>query len=398
MIMISWKSMWKKWILFFNQNHCLLWIQVLTLKNKERLTTSRIFILLKIKRSILHSKSFHFLNHLTSLRRKIITESKNTRSFSKIMLFDRFTKQIKVKFSQSFMINETSSKTSFMNANEEFESEILLQFETRFISHDQLIEEVKEIYAELIMMKVMCINVNQKQFMKVQEKNSSRQTNLSNEQWQILITLHKKLLHEHHDFLLISQHSSVNSTLSKLAAKYSMSARMWNHEIHAFLKILRHRFSESLDHMLTFIYIAYSMMILLYETVSTFEDIWIECLKDLERYRMTIEDNHENRNIWSDVASFWDSKMFDIISTETFSNNVSIDFSLTFESQSDILAVKLKELLDTKIHESVNWNQKKETLLRTEWTERRNEIENCESASHISRNQITRRTLKCLTC
>jgi hypothetical protein len=46
--------------------------------------------------------------------------------------------------------------------------------------------------------------------------------------------------------------------------------------------------------------------------------------------------------------------MFDIISTETFSNNVSIDFSLTFESQSDILAVKLKELLDTKIHESVN--------------------------------------------
>jgi hypothetical protein len=69
-----------------------------------------------------------------------------------------------------------------MNANEEFESKILLQFETRFISHDQLIEEVKEIYVELIMMKVMCINVDQKQFMKAQEKNSSRQTNLSNEQ------------------------------------------------------------------------------------------------------------------------------------------------------------------------------------------------------------------------
>ncbi len=30
--------------------------------------------------------------------------------------------------------------------------------------------------------------------------------------------------------------------------------------------------------MLAFIYIAYPMMTLLYETVSTFEDTWIECL------------------------------------------------------------------------------------------------------------------------
>ncbi len=113
-------------------------------------------------------------SYLTSLKREIITESKNTRSFSKIILFDKFTKQIKVKFNQSLLINETSSKTSFMNANEELESQILLQFETRLISHNQLIEEVKEIYVELIMMKVMCINVNQKQFLKIQEKNSSR--------------------------------------------------------------------------------------------------------------------------------------------------------------------------------------------------------------------------------
>ena len=57
-----------------------------------------------------------------------------------------------------------------------------------------------------------------------------------------------------------------------------MPARMWRHGIHAFLEVLRYRLPDSLEHMLAFIYIAYSMMALLYETVPTFEDTWIECL------------------------------------------------------------------------------------------------------------------------
>lgn len=57
-----------------------------------------------------------------------------------------------------------------------------------------------------------------------------------------------------------------------------MPARMWRHGIHAFLEVLRHRLPDSLEHMLAFIYIAYSMMALLYETVPAFEDTWIECL------------------------------------------------------------------------------------------------------------------------
>ncbi len=127
-------------------------------------------------------ESSFFQSYLNSLKRKIITKSKNTESFSKIILFDEFTQQIKVKFNQSSTINETASKTSFIDADEESESKILLQFETRLISHDQLIVKVKEIYLELIMMKIRCINVDKKQFMKAQEKNSSRQTKLSNEQ------------------------------------------------------------------------------------------------------------------------------------------------------------------------------------------------------------------------
>lgn len=192
------------------------------------------------------------------------------------------------------------------------EPEILLQPETRPISHEQLLVEVKGIYAGLVMVEAKCIDVDEKQSLAAQERDSSRQTKLSNEQWQALITLHKTLLHEHHDFFLASQHPSASPALSRLAAKYTMPARMWRHGIHAFLEVLRHRLPESLDHMLAFIYIAYSMVALLYETVSTFEDTWIECLGDLGRYRMAIEDDDiRDREVWSGVARFWYSKAAD---------------------------------------------------------------------------------------
>ena len=160
----------------------------------------------------------------------------------------------------------------------EAEPEMLLQPETRPISHEQLVVEVKGIYAGLVMVEAKCIDIDERQSTAAQEKDPTKRVNLKNDQWQSLIALHKQLLHEHHDFFLASQHPSASPALSRLAAKYSMPARMWRHGIHAFLEVLRHRLPESLEHMLAFIYIAYSMMALLYETVSTFEDTWIECL------------------------------------------------------------------------------------------------------------------------
>ena len=77
-----------------------------------------------------------------------------------------------------------------------------------------------------------------------------------------LIALHRTLLHEHHDFFLASQHPSASPPLKRLALKYAMPARMWKHGIHSFLELLRHRLPHSLEHMLTFIYLAYSMMAL----------------------------------------------------------------------------------------------------------------------------------------
>ncbi|OTA63177.1 hypothetical protein K449DRAFT_421966 [Hypoxylon sp. EC38] len=186
------------------------------------------------------------------------------------------------------------------------ETEPTRQPEARQISQEQLVAEVKGIYAGLVMAESKCIEVDNA----YSKQNETHQ--LSNEQWQALIALHRTLLHEHHDFFLASQHPSASPALRRLASTYAMPARMWRHGIHSFLELLRHRLPDSLEHMLTFIYLAYSMMALLYETVPAFEDTWIECLGDLGRYRMAIEDDDiKDREIWTSVSRHWYSKASD---------------------------------------------------------------------------------------
>ncbi|KAI6444451.1 hypothetical protein MCOR17_011185 [Pyricularia oryzae] len=142
--------------------------------------------------------------------------------------------------------------------------------------------------------------------------NGSASPKLNTDQWQALIALHRTLLHEHHDFFLASQHPSANPALRRLAVKYAMPARMWRHGIHSFLELLRHRLPHSLEYMLTFIYSSYSMMALLYETVPAFEYTWIECLGDLSRYRMAIEDDDvRDREVWTAVSRDWYSRASD---------------------------------------------------------------------------------------
>jgi hypothetical protein len=188
---------------------------------------------------------------------------------------------------------------------------LLLQPDSRPISQEQLASEVKSIYAGLTMVETKCIHVDRAQAAALQDDSESN-TKLASDHWQALIALHRTLLHEHHDFFLASQHPSASPALRRLAAKYSMPARMWKHGIHSFLELLRRRLPESIDYMLAFIYLAYQMMALLYETVPAFEDTWIECLGDLGRYRMAIEDEDiRDRETWAAVARSWYSKAAD---------------------------------------------------------------------------------------
>ncbi|GKU10969.1 unnamed protein product, partial [Fusarium langsethiae] len=132
--------------------------------------------------------------------------------------------------------------------NDDDSSRMMRQPETRPISQDQLVAEVKGIYAGLVMVETKCIEVDN-----AQSSNTDANSKLNNEQWQALIALHRTLLHEHHDFFLASQHPSASQALRRLASKYAMPARMWRHGIHSFLELLRHRLPASLEHMLTFL-------------------------------------------------------------------------------------------------------------------------------------------------
>ncbi|KAK7414274.1 hypothetical protein QQX98_006871 [Neonectria punicea] len=92
---------------------------------------------------------------------------------------------------------------------------MMQQPETRPISQDQLVAEVKGIYAGLVMVEAKCIEVDNAQ------SSNTDDSKLNNEQWQALIALHRTLLHEHHDFFLASQHPSASAPLRTLAAMYA---------------------------------------------------------------------------------------------------------------------------------------------------------------------------------
>ncbi|SMR50448.1 unnamed protein product [Zymoseptoria tritici ST99CH_3D1] len=175
---------------------------------------------------------------------------------------------------------------------------LLLQPDASPISLEQLAAEIKGIYAGLVMVEAKCMSIDKAQA-------DDLKSHLDPEQWQALIALHRTLLYEHHDFLMATQHPSATEALRGLATKYSMPARMWRHGIHAFLEVLRHRRPASQDYMLSFIYLAYQMMALLLETVPSFTDTWIECLGDLARYRMAIEEEKEAHATWGGVAARW---------------------------------------------------------------------------------------------
>ncbi|KAK6609677.1 telomerase-binding protein EST1A protein [Botrytis cinerea] len=162
----------------------------------------------------------------------------------------------------------------------------ILQPGARPIPQKQLIAEIKVIYARLSMAEVNCIEADNEQSTLVR---GDPPTQLNENQWQVLITLHRTLIHEHHDFLLVSQHPSASPGLNRLASKYAIPARMWMHGIYSLLELLRCHLPTSYEYLLEFIHLSYSMIGVLYDTVPAFENTWIECLGDLGRYRMGIE-------------------------------------------------------------------------------------------------------------
>ncbi|KAF2150660.1 hypothetical protein K461DRAFT_280656 [Myriangium duriaei CBS 260.36] len=178
---------------------------------------------------------------------------------------------------------------------------------SNIISPNQLLAEVRGLYRSLEEVEKRCIVLD-----KTHMSEQGRHNKLETKHWQALTGLHRTLLYEHHDFLLASQHPSAPPELKVLASERQIPFRMWKYAIHAYLELLRQHLPDSLEFMESFIYLSYQMMALLYETVPLFEDVWTECLGDLARYRMAIENNSSSvRQVWSEVARWWYSRASD---------------------------------------------------------------------------------------
>lgn len=81
--------------------------------------------------------------------------------------------------------------------------------ETRPIPREQLVPDAKGINAGAIMVESICIGCIEVD--NPQRMQSDPDLKINNGQWQALITLHRALLHEHHDFFLASQHPSART-------------------------------------------------------------------------------------------------------------------------------------------------------------------------------------------
>ncbi|KHO01376.1 uncharacterized protein MAM_00377 [Metarhizium album ARSEF 1941] len=174
--------------------------------------------------------------------------------------------------------------------------EMIRELVTREICSDQLVPEITGIYSGIILLESKCMEYGRTQL----------DVDLNPVQYKALSGLHRSLLNEYHDFLLASQHPSASEKLKDLPSRLFIPARMWRHGIHSYLELLRRKLPGSHEYMLSFVYIAYSMVGLLYETIPLFRDTWIECLGDLGRYRMAIEDSDiQDRENWTRVSRNW---------------------------------------------------------------------------------------------
>ncbi|RDW74356.1 uncharacterized protein DSM5745_07018 [Aspergillus mulundensis] len=177
---------------------------------------------------------------------------------------------------------------------------LLLQADTKPLTEEELINDTQAIYAGLLMVEKRCIALTQ----------HLTSTPLSEQDWQRIINTHHVLIEEHHDFLLIIQQGG--PALQRLAEQYSMPNRLWRVGIYGLLEFLRRRLPESLERMLAFLHQAYIQMTILVDLVPRFEDTWFECLGDLSRYHILVEEGDpREREAWAEIARYWYHKVAD---------------------------------------------------------------------------------------
>lgn len=200
-----------------------------------------------------------------------------------------------------------TTQCSTPEADGEPEWEMKREPNTRPVTLDQLVSEIRGIYAALVKVEDECIESV--------SKFSEKQGSISKDEWNELLILHQTALYEFCDFFFATRHpvAAKSEKLKNVITKYSMPARLWRHAIYRLLDLMRKHLSESQVYIHRFIGLAFNMITVLYENTQDLSDVWAECLGDLARFRMAIEsDLTEDRALYLGIAKYWYRRSIDL--------------------------------------------------------------------------------------
>lgn len=181
------------------------------------------------------------------------------------------------------------------------------QLITRAVTFDQLVSEIRGIYAALVKAEDVCIK-------EVSDSDQEGVT-FTDDRWKSLVKLHEVTLFEFCDFFFATNHpvAAASDQLKNVVTKYSMPARLWRHAIYRLLDLMRRNLPDSQPHMLRFVSLAFNMITVLYENSKDLCDVWAECLGDIARFRMAVEsESAEERSLWIEVSRYWYQRSIDL--------------------------------------------------------------------------------------
>lgn len=142
------------------------------------------------------------------------------------------------------------------------------------------------------------------EFFKLRNKDP-RDTSID---WPHLVARMTAFLHKCRDFYLASNHPIASDKIKRLGKDYSVPSRMWR-ILQSLLEVMQNGLPNSLEHMLSVIRMAYRCLTVILKYDTQHKEIWIECLGDVSRYRMAIEEvDMKVRALHREVASYWYKK------------------------------------------------------------------------------------------
>ncbi|KTW28179.1 hypothetical protein T552_02038 [Pneumocystis carinii B80] len=239
--------------------------------------------------------------------RKINNSNKKLFNFKTFIdLGSQENNQVQIrKNKQLEKISSVKKQKESINENDSnSDSNLIIREKNPFVvTREMLLKEIKTSYKGLIRLEShvkLQDNICEKFDINVSFSDKDH------EKFRKLSELHGALLFLYINFLSLTQHPSACHSIMKIPIKYTIPARLWKNSIYAYLEILRSQLPYTIEHLISYILFSYSQITVLLETASTFKNEWMECLGDLARYRMAIEEiDMKTKNHWSNISKYW---------------------------------------------------------------------------------------------